>query len=178
MATKAEKAATVEELVAAINAAPLTIVSGYTRLKVSEMQALRRQMREAGATFRVVKNSLATLAARAGKAEGLDAHFHGQAAFTFSGEDVVGAARVLRSFSASHPSMEIRAGVAEGQGVDADRVRSIADLPGVDQLRAELVWSIESPISSLVHTLDGMIHSVVYALQGRLDQMQADAEGA
>ena len=178
MATKAEKAATVEELVAAINAAPLSVVTGYTKLKVAEMQTLRQQMREAGATFRVVKNSLATLAARSGNAESLEPHFHGQAAFTFSGEDAVAAARALRDFSASHPSMEIRAGVAGGKAVDADRVQRIASLPGVEQLRAEFVWSIESPISGLVHTLDGMIHGLVYALQGRLDQVQADAEGA
>ncbi len=178
MATKAEKAAKVEELTAAINEAPLSIVAGYTGLKVSDMQALRRQMREAGATFRVVKNSLAILAARAGNAGGLEPHFHGQAALTFSGEDIVAAARALRNFSAGYPSMEIRAGVAAGDVVDGDRVIRIAMLPGIDQLRAEFVWSIESPISGLVHTLEGVIQGLVYALQGCLDQMQTDAEGA
>ena len=178
MATKAEKVEIVEALTTALADAPLSIVTGYTGLSVSDMQELRRQMRESGAVFRVVKNSLAILAARESNAEHLEPFFHGQAAFAFSGEDVIGAARAVRAFAAAHPRMEIRGGVAGGQALDSQRISRLASLFGVEQLQAELVWSIESPISSLVHTLAGTIHGLVYALQERVDQLQPHAEGA
>lgn len=178
MATKAEKAQIVGALVDAIGEAPLSIVAGYTGLKVSDMQVLRRQMREAGATFRVVKNSLAVLAVREGKAKHLEPHFHGQAAMTFSGDDIVAAARTLRDFSNAHPTMDIRGGVVDGKPLDAIRVMRIASLPGLEQLRAEAVWSMESPISGLVRVLEGTVSGIVYALQERVDQIKAHAEGA
>ena len=178
MATKAEKVEIVDALSAALADAPLSIVAGYTELKVSDMQELRRQMRETGAKFRVVKNSLAILAARQSNAAHLETFFHGQTAFAFSGEDVIGTARALRTFAASNPKMEIRGGVAGGQALDTDRIARLASLFGVEQLHSELVWSIESPISGLVHTLAGTIHGLVYALQERVEQLQPHAEGA
>ena len=178
MATKAEKAEIVDALTTALSDAPLSIVAGYTGLKVSDMQELRRQIRETGAAFRVVKNSLAILAARQSNAEHLEPFFHGQTAFAFSGEDVIGTARALRGFAAANPRMEIRGGVAGGEALDSQRILRLASLFGVEQLQAELVWSIESPISGLVHTLTGTIHGLVYALQERVDQLQPHAEGA
>ena len=178
MATRAEKVEIVDELSATLTDAPLSIVAGYTGLTVSDMQELRRQMRETGAVFRVVKNSLAILAARQSNAEHLEPFFHGQTAFAFSSEDVIGTARALRTFAAANPKMEIRGGVAEGRALDRERILQIASLFGVDQLRSELVWSIESPISGLVHTLAGTINGLVYALQERLEQLQPHAEGA
>ena len=178
MATKLEKVEIVDALTAALAEAPLSVVTGYTGLAVSDMQELRRQIRESGAGFRVVKNSLAILAARQSNAAHLEPFFHGQTAFAFSGEDVIGAARALRDFAAAHPSMEIRGGVGGGASLDRERILRLASLFGVDQLRAELVWSVESPISSLVRTLEGTIHGLVYALQERVDQLQPHAEGA
>ncbi len=178
MATKAEKVELVDALSSALADAPLSIVAGYSELKVTDMQELRRQMRETGAKFRVVKNSLAILAARQSNAEHLEPFFHGQTAFAFSGEDVIGAARALRGFAVANPKMEIRGGVAGGQALDAERIGRLASLFGVEQLQSELVWSIESPISGLVHTLAGTIHGLVYALQERVEQLQPHAEGA
>ena len=178
MATRAEKVEIVDALTSALADAPLSIVAGYSELTVSDMQELRRQMRETGAKFRVVKNSLAILAARQSNAEHLEPFFHGQTAFAFSGEDVIGTARALRGFASANPKMEIRGGVAGGQALDTDRIARLASLFGVEQLQSELVWSIESPISGLVHTLAGTIHGLVYALQERVEQLQPHAEGA
>ncbi len=178
MATRAEKAALVDVLTAQLTSAPLSIVSGFTNLSVADQQALRAQMREAGATLRVVKNSLAARAADQIGIEGLDKLLTGQSAFTFSGEDIPAAARVLRDFSQQHATVEIRGGALDGQVLDGERVLRLASIPGREQLNAEAVWAIGAPISNLVHTLDGLISGLVFALQERVDQLQAAEGGA
>ena len=178
MATRAQKAALVDALSDQLAAAPLSIVSGFANLSVADQQALRSQIREQGATLRVIKNSLAALAADQAGIQGLDALLAGQSAFTFSGEDVTAAARVLRDFSQQHPTVEIRGGALNGEVLDGDRVLRLAAIPGREQLNAEVVWAIGAPISNLVHTLDGLISGLVFALQERVDQLQAAEGGA
>lgn len=178
VATRAEKAALVDALVDQLASAPLSIVSGFTDLSVTDQQALRTQIRETGSTLRVVKNSLAALAADRAEIRGLDALLNGQSAFTFSGEDVPAAARALRDFSLRHPTVEIRGGALNGEVLDGERVLRLASIPGREQLNAEVVWAIGAPISNLVHTLDGLIAGLVYALQERVDQLQAAEGGA
>ena len=178
MATRAQKAALVDALADQLSATPLSIVSGFTNLSVADQQSLRAQMRESGATVRVVKNSLAALAAERVGIQGLDTLFNGQSAFTFSGEDVAAAARVLRDFAQQHPTIDIRGGSLNGQVLDGDRVLRLASIPGREQLNAEVVWAMGAPISNLVHTLDGLISGLVYALQERVDQLQAAEGGA
>ena len=175
MATKAEKAAAVEALAERLEQTPLSIVAGFTGLQVRDMQTLRRRMRESGATFRVVKNTLASLAAKRAGIDGLEQHFAGQSGIAFGGEDVVAVARALRGFARRFPTLEIRVGVLEGGLVGPERVSTIAGLPGPQQLRAELVGALASPVSGLVYALDGLISGLVYALQGRLDQLEAPA---
>jgi large subunit ribosomal protein L10 len=178
VATRAQKAVEVDALSDQISSAPLSIVSGFTNLSVADQQALRAQMRASGATLRVVKNSLAALAAERAGIQGMDSLLNGQSAFTFSGEDVPAAARVLRDFSQQHPTIEIRGGALNGEVLDGDRVLRLASIPGREQLNAEVVWAIGAPISNLVHTLDGLISGLVFALQERVDQLQAAEGGA
>lgn len=178
MATRAQKAALVDALTDQLTSTPLSIVSGFSDLSVADQQTLRSQIRESGATLRVVKNTLAALAAERAGIQGLDALLNGQSAFTFSGEDIPGAARVLRDFSRQHPSVEIRGGTLNGEVLDGERVLRLASIPGREQLNAEVVWAIGAPISNLVHTLDGLISGLVYALQERVDQLQAAEGGA
>ena len=140
MATRAEKAALVDALTDQLTSASLSIVSGFTNLSVADQQALRTQVRASGATLRVVKNNLAALAAERAGIQGLDVLLNGQSAFTFSGEDLPGAARVLRDFSQQHPTVEIRGGALNGEVLDGERVLKLASIPGRDQLNAEVVW--------------------------------------
>ncbi len=178
MATRAEKAVVVDALTDQLASAQLSIVSSFTNLSVTDQQVLRGQIRESGATLRVVKNTLAALAADRAGIQGLDALLNGQLALTFSGEDVPAAARVLRDFSRQHPTIEVRGGALNGEVLDGERVLRLASIPGREQLNAEVVWAIGAPISNLVHTLDGLISGLVFALQERVDQLQAAEGGA
>ena len=173
MATRTEKAALVDQLTEQLKAAPISIVSGFKDLSVADQQVLRSRIREVNANFRVVKNSLAARAAAdAGMAE-LGSLLAGQSAFTFSGDDVPAAARVLHEFSREYPALDIRGAMLDGVILESDGVIKLASIPGRDQLNAELVWVLASPISGFVHVLDGLIGGLVYALQGRVDQLQA-----
>ncbi len=172
LATKEEKIAAAEALTERINSAPMSIVTGYSRLSVGDMQELRRGMRETDATFRVIKNSLARRAVLSAGFDDIEPQFFGQTAFVFSGEDIFGAARTLRNFGSRFPDVQIRGAILEGTVVDAAQVHRLASLLGVDQLRAEFVGALEAPIAGLVYSLDSIVSGLVYALQGRVDQMQ------
>lgn len=173
MATRTEKAALVEDLTEQLKAAPICIVSGFKDISVADQQVLRSRMRDVNAKLRVVKNSLAVRAAAdAGMAE-LGSLLAGQSAFTFGSDDVPAAARVLHEFSSEHPAIDIRGAMLDGALLESDGVIKLASIPGRDQLNAELVWALDSPISGFVHVLDGLIGGLVYALQGRVDQIQA-----
>ena len=175
MATKEQKIAAVDALAERINSAPMSIVTGYSRLSAGDMQALRRRMREADATFRVIKNSLARRAVISAGFDDIEPQFFGQMAIAFSGEDFVGAARALSDFGSGFPDLQIRGAILEGSVIDATQVHRLAILQSVDQLRAEFVGALEAPISGLVYSLDSIVSGIVYALQGRVDQMQAVA---
>jgi large subunit ribosomal protein L10 len=178
VATKSEKAALVDEISVLMKNASISIVSGYKDLSVADQQELRDRIRETGAIFRVVKNSLAMRAAGDAEMDGLGPMLVGQSAFTFGSEDVPSAARALRDFAVDHPSLDIRGAMFEGQVLDAMSVLRLASILGRDQLNAELVWTLDSPISGFVHVLDGLINGLVYALQGRVDQLGAtEAQG-
>ena len=172
MATRSEKAELVQTLARYLSESQLGIVTGFSGLGVGDVQALRRRLREVGAVIRVVKLTMARRAAtEAGLAE-LAPYLEGQTALTLSGDDFVGAARVLRGFAREFPSVEIRGGVLHAEVVSAAQIERIALLPGLDELRGILVWSLEAPISGLVNTLDGLVPGLVFALQGRVEQLQ------
>ncbi len=172
LATKEEKIAAAAALTERLESAPMSIVAGYSRLSVGDMQQLRRRMREAGATFRVIKNSIARRAVVGAGFGDIEPQFFGQTAIAFSGEDYFGAARALREFGSRFPDLQIRGAIVEGTVVDAAQVHRLASLLSVDQLRAEFVGALEAPISGLVYSLESIVSGLVYALQGRVDQMQ------
>ena len=178
MGTRSQKAELIETVAQRLRDAPLGIVTGFTGLSVRDMQVLRLRLREVGAVIRVVK---ITLARRAVSDAGFDAlmpYLDGQTALTLSGDDLAGAARVLRGFAREFPSVEIRGGVLHGEKIEPAHIERMADLPGLDELRGILVWSLESPITGFVNTLDGLVPGLIFALQGRVQQLQnAEAQG-
>lgn len=175
MATRAAKEATVDALAAKLRASPLSVVAGFSGLRVKDLETLRREFLASGSSVRVVKNSLARRAATASGVEGLAPMLTQQTLLAFSGDDPAATAKTLRTFSQRVTGLTVRGAAFEGRIIDALRVNRIATLPGREQLRAELVWTLNSPITGLVYALDGTLSSLVYALQGRLDQLKAAA---
>ena len=123
-----------------------TILTDYRGLTVAEMNELRKQLREAGVEYKVLKNTLTRRAtAETGLSE-LDQHLTGPTAIAFSAEDVVAPAKILYKFSKDHEALEIKGGVVEGRVVGLDEIKELADLPSREGLLSMLLSVLQAPI--------------------------------
>ena len=140
----------VDEISGVINGAQSVVVVDYLGLTVAEDTQLRKQLREAGVTYKVYKNTLVNRAIQGTEFEGLKDVLEGPSAFAVSTEDATAPARILAKFAKTAPALEIKAGVVEGTFYDAEGMKAIAAVPSRD----ELLGSIQSPITNLARVLN------------------------
>lgn len=117
-------------------------------LNVAEMQDLRIKMREQGASLKVAKNRLARLALEGSEIESLSDHLTGTTVLGYS-EDVVAAAKVLVKYAKDNEKIEIVGGTMESTILDVNGVKSLAALPGLDELRGKIVGLLQAPAGKL-----------------------------
>ena len=158
-----------EELVSALHetfeGAVLLVVTHQHGLTVADSDNLRREMRDAGATFRVIKNRLARLALKDTKFEALSELFSGPTAIAYS-QDPVAAARASVAFSKKNAKLEIVGGAVAGAILDTRGVSELAALPSLDELRARLLGMINTPatrIATLMQAPAGQLARVIKA---------------
>ena len=160
----AEKKAVVEELNEKFKQAKSLVMTDYIGLDVAEMTELRAKLREAGVEYKVVKNTLATIAARDAELDEVTDYFSGPTAIAFGMEDVVSPAKVLVNFAEDHEVLEIKAGYLNGQVIDIDKVKSLSEVPDREVLLAKTLAGMKAPINGLVNTLQGNIRNLVQVL--------------
>jgi large subunit ribosomal protein L10 len=163
-----QKAALVDELASEIKDAEAIFAVDYRGISVPQAAELRAQLRDADATFRVVKNRLtlrAIDAAGADELSGLKEILQGPTAFAFVRGDAVLAAKSLSKFGREHEILAFKGGLMEGATVDAGQFESIARLPGRDVLNAQLAGMVASPITGLVRGLGSLISGLAIQLQ-------------
>jgi large subunit ribosomal protein L10 len=129
------------------------VITHQTGLTVAEVTVLRRQMREAGASFKVTKNRLARRALVGTKFEPLSSMFTGPTAIAYS-RDPVAAARVAVEFANKNDKLRIVGGSLGDRQLDAAGVKALATLPSLDQLRAKLVGLLQAPAGRLAAVLE------------------------
>ena len=144
----------VDEISGVINGAQSVVVVDYLGLTVAEDTQLRKQLREAGVTYKVYKNTLVNRAIQGTEFEGLKDVLEGPSAFAVSAEDATAPARILAKFAKTAPALEIKAGVVEGTFYDAEAMKAIAAVPSRDELLGKLLGSIQSPITNLARVLN------------------------
>ena len=132
----------VDEISGVINGAQSVVVVDYLGLTVAEDTQLRKQLREAGVTYKVYKNTLVNRAIQGTEFEGLKDVLEGPSAFAVSTEDATAPARILAKFAKTAPALEIKAGVVEGTFYDAEGMKAIAAVPSRDELLGKLLGSI------------------------------------
>ena len=144
----------------------------YRGISVPQAAELRTRLTEAGASFRVVKNTLTLLALDKAGAEDLKQLLEGPTAFTFvSAEgDPALAAKALAAFRREHEILEFKGGVMEGNELSVDQIQALARLPARDVLNAQVVGMIASPMTGLVRGLNQMIAGLVSQLRQIVDQ--------
>jgi large subunit ribosomal protein L10 len=170
-----KKEAKVAEIQDRFSRAQGTVLAQFRGLDVRALTELRRQSREAGVEFRVLKNTLVTLAANRAGIEGLEDHLTGPNAYAFGYDDPVAPAKVLSEFAKVHQELLIKAGVLEGRVIDAQAVEALAALPSREVLLAQLLQVMQGPISGLVNVLQGTLGSLVYALEAVRQKKEQEA---
>jgi large subunit ribosomal protein L10 len=161
---RAEKAATIEQIAAQIEGSEAIFAVDYRGITVSQAAELRGRLREADATFRVVKNRLTKLAAeRAGEAR-LSELLDGPTALTFVRGDTAQAAKAISTFSREHQVLAFKGGFMDSLTLDEDTFKSIARLPARPVLDGQLAGVVASPLTGLVRGLGSMIQGLALQL--------------
>lgn len=167
------KVQAVQDMVGWLDGATIVISTSYAGLPVTDMTALRRALREKEVLYKVVKNTLAYIAAEnAGKPE-IKEIIQGPSAIAFGYGEPTDPAKALSDFIRETRSpLEIRGAVLDGRVLDSEQVQQLANLPGKDELVALMLSRMQSPISGLVNVLNGPIAGLARVLQGHIDNLQ------
>ncbi|MCC3376663.1 50S ribosomal protein L10 [Cohnella sp. REN36] len=142
----AAKQEEVNVIAAKLRESASTVVADYRGLNVAQVTELRKQLREAGIEFQVLKNSLVSRAAANVELSELDSVLTGPTAVAFSQTDVVAAAKILNDFAKKNDALQLKGGVVEGRFIDAAQVKALADLPSREGLLSMLLSVLQAPI--------------------------------
>jgi large subunit ribosomal protein L10 len=154
---KEEKQQAVKEIGAELETSSAVFAVDYRGISVPQAAELRDKLGEADATFSIVKNRLAKRITAESGAEALDEHLVGPTALTYVRGDAVIAAKAIAEFTKEHQILAYKGGIMEGEPLDPEQFTQIARLPGVEQLRGQLVGLAASPLTGLVQSLNGLI---------------------
>jgi len=157
MASREEKATAVAEIGEQLESADAIFAVDYRGISVPQAAELRTKLREADASFSVVKNRLAKRATEGAGAAELDEHLIGPTALTFVRGDAVLAAKAIADFSKREGVLAYKGGIMDGASLAPEQFSAIARLPGVDVLRGQLVGIAASPLTGVVRTLNQLI---------------------
>lgn len=149
---RADKTAIVDDLRGVFSQAGAVVVTHYKGLSVAEVTQLRRQMRDAGARFRVTKNRLARIALADTAYAGLGELFVGPTAIAYS-DDPIAAPKAAIGFAKRNEKLVVIGGGLGEHVMSSEEVRALAELPSLDELRARLISLIQTPASRLVGVL-------------------------
>jgi large subunit ribosomal protein L10 len=123
-----------------------TVVADYRGLNVTQVTELRKQLREAGVEFQVLKNTLLRRATAAAELSELDEVLTGPTAIAFSTTDAVAPAKILNDFAKKNDALKLKGGVVEGRVIDADQLKALAELPSRDGLLSMLLSVLQAPM--------------------------------
>lgn len=144
----------VEEISALIKDAATVVLVNYSGITVAQDTQLRKQLREAGVTYKVYKNTLMTRAFKGSEFEGLIADLEGTNAIAVCKDDATAPARIVSKFAKECPALEMKAGVVDGVVYDAKGMAAIASIPSRDELISKFLGSIQSPITNFARVLN------------------------
>jgi large subunit ribosomal protein L10 len=167
---KEQKTAVVEEIAEQISGADAVFAVDYRGISVPQAAELRARLRDADATFRVVKNSLTERAADKAGADALRALLEGPTALTFVHGDAAVAAKAIADFQRATDVLEFKGGLLGSEELSIDQIKSIARLPARDVLYAQLVGTVGSPLTGLVRGLNALIAGMAIQLQQIVEQ--------
>ncbi|PID99595.1 50S ribosomal protein L10 [Candidatus Saccharibacteria bacterium] len=171
--TKQQKDDVVAEVGDLLQSAKMTVVATYQGTPVKALQQLRRDAKATGTKVKVIKNRLVIKAMQQNSTlkDAPTDELSGMLLYAFNSEDEVAPAQSLKAFAKQNPSIEfVGAYSGDGTFMDAAAVKTLADLPGKDQLIAETVATLLSPVNDITNGLSGNLHAL---LDGVCDKASA-----
>ncbi len=144
----------VEEISASIKDAQSVVLVDYRGLTVEQDTNLRKQLREAGVTYKVYKNTMMNFAFKGTDCESLAPYLEGPSAMAVSTTDATAPARILCKFAKDAPKLEVKGGVVEGIAYDAAGIENIAKIPSREELLSRLLGSMQSPVANFARVIN------------------------
>ncbi len=144
----------VQEIAENIEGAQSVVVVDYRGLTVAQDTQLRKELREAGVTYKVYKNTLMNLAFKGTDCESLTPVLEGPSAIAISKTDATAPARILAKFAKNAEALEIKAGIVEGAFYDAEGMKAISAIPSREELLSRLLGSLQSPIANFARVIN------------------------
>src|SRR5271169_5681347 len=170
-----QKAVAIAEIAAHIDESEAIFAVDYRGISVAQIAELRAKLREADATFKVVKNSLTERAADEVGAETLKELLEGPTALTFVRGDVATAAKAIADYGRATQLLPFKGGLMEGAPLDVEQIRALSRLPSREVLYGQLVGVVASPVSGVVRSLGGLLGGLAVAL-GQVREKKVSGE--
>lgn len=163
--TRQQKEATVESLKKSLTEAKGVVFANFQGLTVAQSEELRKKCRDQGVEVLAAKKTLLQRALEASGLSNVDSKaFEGGVATFLAERDEIAAAKVVNTFAKDHELVTIFGGILEGKFLEPSGVKSLASLPSKEQLLAQLVGSINAPVSGFVNALAGNLRNLVGVL--------------
>jgi large subunit ribosomal protein L10 len=177
--SKAKKAELVEQLTTELKQVDNLIVGTFSKLKVSQDDALRRSVRGAGAKYKVVKNTLAKRAAKGTKVEGAFKKLEGVTSIAYTTGDPVALAKALSKYAKDNPEFAFKLVVVEGKVLPAKEIEALATMPGREEIFSKLLFLINAPAQRLVTAMNAVGRNLAVVVnQGVKENKFSGAPGA
>jgi large subunit ribosomal protein L10 len=156
MKKKPEKQKDLESLRKELDAAETVFLAGYEKMTVAQDYQLRKTVRGAGGSYKVVKNTIAGKASEGSKSAELLKELKGMCSIAYTSGDPVALAKALTVYAKENPAFVFKAGMVEGRVIDVTGIKDLSSLPSKEELFAKLLWVINAPAQQLVTAMNGV----------------------
>lgn len=173
-----EKQNLTKEYLTRLNASPFFIVVDYKGLNVGHMTELRKRLTKAGAEFHIVKNSIFRLAAKEAGVSDLNGSLTGQLAVVTGKRDISTAAKVVKTFGSEFDRLKVQFGYLNNERLEQPALMTLADLPSMEVLRAQLLGVLSAPASKFVRLLNTPASQMARLLKARQEKLGEAAPAA
>ncbi len=167
-----EKEAQVKSIQEKLKTSTSVVLTEFRGLTVHELAELRRKLREQEVEYKVVKNTLAKIAANQAGLSELTEFLAGPTALASGSGDIVAPAKILFEYSKEHEALRIKGGILEGQVIDASKVKVLATLPSREVLLATLFGTLNAPIAGFMNVLNGPMRGLAGVLSAISEQKE------